>query len=120
MIRQFLRFLIVGGVNTLASYAVYLAFLYFLNPYWSYIASYISGIFLSYILHLKFTFRSAHRMVKIASYPLVYVVQFALGISILHLALKAGIAEEIAPLFAVVISIPVTFFMSRRIMSGGK
>ncbi len=117
MIRQFLRFLIVGGVNTLATYAVYLAFLYFLNPYWSYIAAFISGIFLSYILHLKFTFRTAHRMVKIASYPLVYVVQFALGISILHLALQAGIAEEIAPLFAVVASIPVTFFMSRRIMS---
>ena len=120
MIRQFLRFLIVGGVNTLASYAVYLAFLYFLNPYWSYIASFISGIFLSYVLHLKFTFRSAHRTVNIASYPLVYVVQFALGILILHLALKAGIAEEIAPLFAVVISTLVTFFMSRRVMSGGK
>lgn len=115
-----MRFLIAGGANTVATYAIYLALLYFTDPYRSYAGGFVSGIFISYFLNLKFTFCSAHSAMKIASYPLVYGAQFLLGILALHFCLKAGVSEEFAPFFAIAASVPFTFFMSRRVIAGEK
>ena len=114
---QFLRFLIAGGTNTLTTYAIYCALLYLINPYWSYVAAFIAGIFISYALNLKFTFTAEHSAVKMISYPFVYAAQLVLGISVLHLCLKAGVSETLAPLFAIAASVPVTFFLSRWIIN---
>ena len=115
---QFLRFVIVGGVNTVSTYAIYLALLYVINPYWSYVAAFMAGIVISYVLNLKFTFKAEHSAVKMISYPLVYAAQLVLGISVLHLCLEAGVSEVLAPLFAIAASVPVTFLVSRWIVNG--
>lgn len=115
---QFARFLIAGGANTVATYAIYFALLYFVNPYWSYAVSFVSGIFISYFLNLKFTFRTEHSTGKVFLYSLAYPVQFLLGISTLHFSLKAGVPEEFAALFAAVVAVPVKFFMSRWALVG--
>ncbi len=114
---QFLRFLIAGGTNTLITYAIYVALLSLINPYWSYVTAFMAGIFISYALNLKFTFTAEHSAVKMISYPLVYAAQLVLGISVLHICLKAGVSEKLAPLFAIAASVPITFFLSRWIVS---
>ena len=113
------RFMVVGGVNTVATYAVYLALLAWLGAYWAYLASFIAGVFFSYLLNLKFTFRARHSTARVFSYALIYVAQFLLGISVLHLCLEIGVPEQLAPLFAIAVSVPVQFFLSQRLHGGG-
>ncbi|QMU55886.1 MAG: hypothetical protein GKS04_01610 [Candidatus Mycalebacterium zealandia] len=115
---QFLRFLIAGGANTVATYAIYLALLYFVNPYWSYAVSFVSGIFISYFLNLKFTFRAEHSSGKVFLYSLIYPLQFLLGILALHISLKAGVPEGFAVLFAAAVGVPFKFLMSRWVIVG--
>ncbi|WP_462137821.1 GtrA family protein [Candidatus Mycalebacterium sp.] len=117
---QFFRFLIAGGVNTAVTYAIYFALLYFLNPYWSYAVSFVFGIFISYFLNLKFTFRAEHSSGKAFLYLLIYPLQFLLGILTFHISLKAGIHENFAVFFAAAAAFPFKFLMSRWVLDGNR
>ena len=114
---QFVRFLVAGGANTAITYVLYLALLFAIDPYWSYVTAFVAGIGISYLLNLKFTFKARHSAMKAVLYPLVYAVQLVLGMSVLHLCLGAGVSEPIAPIFAIAATVPVTFLLSRRIVA---
>ncbi len=111
------RFLIAGGINTGATYLIYLV-AYWIggSPLWAFNIAFVCGILLSYALHLKVTFRATHSNRKLAKYPLVYLVQYILGVAFLEFWLWLGIPAEIAGLLTVPILVPVTFVMTRYIL----
>ena len=114
---EFLRFLLVGGFNTLSGYAVYLFFLWLLDgPIWAYNISYAVGIIVSYCLNVRFTFRQKLSWKKFAAFPLVYVVQYVVGLLVLKTAITAGIPAQWAGLLVIAVTIPITFFMSRFLL----
>src|SRR5260370_19535962 len=117
--REFYRFVFWGGVNTLTGYLVYLLLLLFLPYLISYSVAFILSIFVSYILNSKFVFHQELELRKAIQYPLVYVNQYALGAGSLYLLVHfLGISKLVAPLFVIVLTIPVTFLLSRRILRG--
>lgn len=117
--REFAGFGLVGAANTVATYAVY-AVLLFLFPYKvSYSLAYVSGILISYYLNSRLVFREPVSLLKFIKYPIVYVVQYLLGIAILYVAIDIlGFSQWLAPLAVIVISLPITFFLSRLIIKG--
>ena len=117
---EFIRFLMVGGAKTALTYGIYLVLLYFINPYWAYIASFVASIYPSYLLNVKFTFRAEHSSGKLVSYPLVLVAQLLVSLAALHISLQAGISDKLAPLFSVAISASVGFVMTRWVIGKGK
>lgn len=117
---EFVRFLMVGGAKTALTYGIYLILLYFINPYWAYIASFVASIYPSYLLNVKFTFRSEHSSGKLVSYPLVLVAQLLVGLAALHISLQAGTSDKLAPLFSVAIAAPMGFLMTRWVVGKGK
>ena len=116
---EFLKFLLVGGVNTVLSYAIYVILILFLVYPAAYTLAYILGIFISYYLNTRFVFKQKVILVKVFQYPLVYLVQYLLGVSLLSVLIEIfSLNKFIAPALVVVFTIPVTFFLSRFIIKG--
>lgn len=111
--------MVVGGINTVISYGLYLLLLELISYWLAYTFSYAVGIVISYTLNTRFVFHARWNWRRLAAYPLVYAVQYVLGLLILSILIEGmGISEKIAPLVVIVISIPLTFLASRRIIRG--
>lgn len=110
-------FLIVGFVNTVLTYLIYLSILTFFTCEVSYSISFVLGVILSYTLNTQFVFKESFKFSTFLLFPLVYVVQYMLGIALLNILVKiVGIQEMFAPLGVIVLSMPVTFFLTRFIL----
>lgn len=114
-----LRFLIAGGLNTAIGYALYLLMLPWIRYEIAYAIAYVLGIGTSYLLNAIFVFRRPLSMKAAFAFPLVYAVQLVLGSILLKILVDwMGIPEQFAPLIVVVLSLPMTFLLSRRIVNG--
>ena len=111
---EVLRFLVAGGANTAATYGIYLLVLQLLPYRVAYTIAYALGIVLAYALNTWFVFRSAWDWKKLLAYPLVYLLQYGLGMLCLTVLVEqAGVNAKFAPLVVVAITLPVSFFASR-------
>lgn len=116
---EFKRFLGAGAFNTVAGYAMYLAFHLVLDYRLAYTASYVIGIALSYWINTTFVFRSTWSWTRLAAFPGVYVLQYILGLLLIWLFVNhLEMSEKIAPLLAVPVTVPLTFLASRFIIKG--
>jgi putative flippase GtrA len=108
------RFVISGGLNTLLTYAVYLALLQLLPYRISYTISYLCGIVIAYALNRYFVFRGHRGAWSIAALPLIYLAQFLLGLFVIWVCVeKLGVSDIVAPLVVIMISVPFTYLLSR-------
>lgn len=112
-----LRFLVAGAVNTLLTLLLYWGLLRFLSYAVAYTIAYVAGIGLAYWLNARFVFRVAASARTFAMFPLVYVVQYLLGLATLYAAVEwLGIPRAVAILVSIALTIPVTFVLSRTIL----
>ncbi|MBD8519551.1 GtrA family protein [Lysinibacillus fusiformis] len=117
MNKEFIRFLCVGGFNTVATYCVYLTLLSYIGYNFAYVISYISGIVISFLLNAKYVFNVKLTFKKAIGYPIVYIVQYIINVIVLNLLVKNNIVNEVmAPILVIVISIPLTFILSKYIL----
>ena len=114
---EFARFLVAGAVNTGISYAVYLLLLAILPYLAAYTISYLVGIVISYLLLTRFVFRTRRRLATAVRFPLVYIAQYLIGSAVIVLLVETmGVRASIAAIAAIVVSIPVTFALSRLLL----
>ena len=119
--REFLRFLLAGVLNTALTYAIYLLATLAVGYQLAYAVAFLAGVAISYRLSLRYVFRQAGSLKKIARYPLVYLVQYAVGAIVLELLVRhAGVSVPLAPLVVVVLTLPLTFMLSKFVLSGDK
>jgi putative flippase GtrA len=117
--REFYRFIFWGGVNTLAGYLIYASLLLFLPYLISYSIAFLVSVFISYFLNSKFVFSSELKLSKAIQFPLVYVVQYLLGTICLYLLVQIlRVNQLLAPAVIVVLTLPLTFALSRRVVRG--
>ena len=111
------RFVLGGLLNTVLSYAVYFACQLFLPYQLAYAIAYVFGVMLSYRINVAFVFRTQHSAAKAMAFPLVYLVQYVTGALLLALLVEwLGMPQEIAPLAVIVLTIPLTFVLSRFVL----
>jgi len=114
---EFARFLVAGAVNTGISYAIYLLLLAILPYLAAYTISYLAGIVISYLLLTRFVFRTPRRLATAVRFPLVYIAQYLIGSAVIVLLVETmGVRASIAAIVAIVVSIPVTFALSRLLL----
>lgn len=110
------RFLLGGGLNTALTYLLYLALLLILDYWAAYTISYVSGIVLSYFINRKMVFRAAPSCASALLFPAIYVVQYLLGLAVVHAWIRMfDLPAPFAPLVAVAVTLPVTFVLSRAV-----
>lgn len=116
---EFFRFLIVGGINTVITLGIYWGANLVIGYQLAYGISYIVGIVVSYVLNSWMVFRQPLSLQKFLQFPLVYVVQYGISAVMLHgLVEWLGISQDLAPMVVVILTIPITFVMSRFILKG--
>lgn len=113
----FLRFLVVGGTNTLACLLVYWLMLPWMPPQGAYATSFVFGVCFGYLLHSRYAFRARRGWRSFAAWPLVCLAGYAVGAAVLELAIgPLGVDVRLAPLLSVAASMPVTFLLGRRVL----
>ena len=114
---EFLRFLVVGGTNTVVAYGLYLVLLHWLRYELAYSLAYLAGISVGYFMNTLFVFRQPLSRRAALRYPLVYLVQYLLSLLVLRVAVDlVGVPAWLALAFAIVATIPVTFALSRLVI----
>ena len=117
MLKELFRFLLVGGLNTLISYSLYLLFLGVLPYLAAFTLSYIMSIFTSYVLQAKFVFKSKIRLSAAIQFPLLYITLYFITAGLLYICVKfLSIDVILAPLLVLVITVPISFILSRLII----
>jgi len=114
---EFAKFLLVGLTNTAFSSTVYLLLDIVLPYKIAYSMAYISGLVFSYILNAKWVFQEKINRKSFLTFPLVYVPQYLISLLCLHVLVERfAVSERIAFLFVIILSIPITFLLSRFIL----
>lgn len=119
--RQFVKFGIVGVINTSVSYGIYSALVY-LGIYYvvSNVMAYIVGIIVSYLLNSKFVFKKSEgenrsiwqTFIKMCtSYAIVNLLLQSLLLALL--VEKMELSKYIAPLIILCITVPLNFVLNK-------
>jgi putative flippase GtrA len=112
-----LRYLIGGVLNVAVGYGSYLILLHWLRYEAAYAIAYVVGIIVSYAFSTIYVFRQPMRWRSALRFPLVYLLQFLLGLALLEVLIEVvHMPQRLAPLAIAVLTIPATFLASRIII----
>lgn len=119
MNHEFIRFMIVGAINTVNYYVIYLLclhlvhFHYFLSHAFGFVISLIGSFF----LNAYFTYNIKPTFGKFIRFPFTQVVNTLSSTILLFVFIEwLQVNSSYAPLIAVIFTIPITFIMTGRIL----
>ncbi len=108
------RFLIAGGINTLLTYLIYLMLLNLVSYFFAFTMSFIVGILIAFVMYSKFVFRTPFVWCKLVQYPILYALQYVVGVVLLVILVEyMGLDKRIAPIINVVLLTPVIFVLNK-------
>ncbi|HDH4156024.1 TPA: flippase GtxA [Staphylococcus aureus] len=116
---EILKFIIVGGINTLNYYVVYLLLLKLLHIEYmiSHITGFLVAFVISYYLDCYFVYRVKPTWRKFISFPITQIVNVSLQTVLLYVFVSwLNLPAEIAPFAGLIITIPITFILSKWIL----
>ncbi|HDE7672637.1 TPA: flippase GtxA [Staphylococcus aureus] len=116
---EILKFIIVGGINTLNYYVVYLLLLKLLHIEYmiSHITGFIVAFVISYYLNCYFVYKVKPTWRKFISFPITQIVNVSLQTVLLYVFVSwLNLPAEIAPFVGLIITIPITFILSKWIL----
>ncbi|HHO6668883.1 TPA: flippase GtxA [Staphylococcus aureus] len=116
---EILKFIIVGGINTLNYYVVYLLLLKLLHIEYmiGHITGFIVAFVISYYLNCYFVYKVKPTWRKFISFPITQIVNVSLQTVLLYVFVSwLNLPAEIAPFAGLIITIPITFILSKWIL----
>jgi len=112
--QMFWRFMVSGAANTLVTYLLYLLLLAVLGHRMAYSVAFASGIVLAYCFGRGFVFKTHAGWRSVLSMPLIYLLQFGVGLLIVELWVAFwDLPAALAPLAAIAVTLPCTYILSR-------
>jgi putative flippase GtrA len=115
------RFLVAGVFNTALTYALYVLLLKIVTYRVAFTLAYVAGILVSYALSARFVFRRQASWRSFLRFPFVYLVQYLAGLGLVSLLVEwLAVAAWLAPLVALLVTIPLTYVLSRAVFSGAR
>lgn len=116
---EIIKFIIVGGINTFNYYVVYLLLLKVLNVHYlvSHITGFIVALIISYYLNCYFVYKVQPTLRKFLQFPITQLVNVGMQTLLLFIFVRFfHINSVIAPFAGLIITIPVTFILSKYIL----
>ncbi|USK86938.1 GtrA family protein [Peribacillus asahii] len=117
--REFIKFIVVGIINTFNYYIVYLFLHAILETDYmmAHIVGFITSLVISFFLNSYFTFKVKPTLDKFLKFPLTQLVNIALSSLFLYVFVKhIRINSTIAPVLSIFITVPLTFVITRKIL----
>lgn len=119
--RQFIIFIVIGGINTLSSAVFSSLYSMLLGKVEAFIPGYATGILVSYTLNTVFTFKDQFELKKLIKFALStipnFLIQFItvyVGVNLLH------INNIICYGVAAIIGVPITFAILKLFVYNNK
>lgn len=119
IVRHVNRFAVVGGINTVVYYTLYLL----ARTVVPYLAAHLFAVLIamlgSFFLNCYWTFQTRPTWRKFALFPLTNATNYVLTtVGVVVLVEWCGMDERAAPLVAALAAIPVTFVLSQLVLTG--
>lgn len=115
---RFSRFLVAGAVNTGLTYIVYLGLVLVMPYAAAYTLTYLLGIAFGYLINATWVYGQRPSAATAARYPLVYLVNYGLGLTLLWLFVdRLHMPKQIAPLAVLVVTTPAMYAMTRYVFT---
>lgn len=112
--KEFITFLIIGVINTFNGTIFSYIYSSFLNENLAFMAGYISGLVISYVLNSLITFKEKLKFYKFIKFGLSYIPNFIIqNIVVLIVFNIMGMHKLIAYIVAAIIGVPVTFILMK-------
>lgn len=109
-----IKFVIGGGINTAFTFALYYGLQIVLPYQVAYALAFATGIVFSYWFNATIVFRTPVSWKGFFAFPLVYLAQYLLSAVLLSVFVeRLDIPQGVAPLVVIVVTIPVTFVLTR-------
>lgn len=117
--KRIFSFALCGGINTAATMLLYLGLVRLLNYQLAYLIAYAGGIALAYVMNLRIVFKEQSSMGKMMQYPLIYLAQYLLGAMLLYVLVDViALSRTWAPLLVILLLMPVSYYLNKKILSG--
>lgn len=117
---QFIRFVIVGVINTLVYYILYRLFLLSHVFLLAHVTAFLISALGSYFLTTYFTFQTKASWSTFIRFPITFLPNLVASTIGTQLLVSTGIInEKYASLFMMIIIIPVTFIINKLIFKKG-
>ncbi len=111
---SFVRFLISGGLNTAVTYITYLALLQATSYKVAYTIAYAFGIVIAFFINRLFVFQTHRGWRSLIMFPFIYLTQYLVSLAVVFAWVEhLGLPVALAPLMAILVTIPLTFLLSR-------
>ncbi|UXR77080.1 MULTISPECIES: GtrA family protein [unclassified Staphylococcus] len=117
---EIIRFVIVGGLNTVNYYIVYLLLLHVFHIQYliSHIIGFIVAFIISYYLNCYFVYKVKPTLKKFLAFPLTQVVNMGVQTLLIYLFVDfLDFNESIAPFVGLIVTIPITYVLSKFILT---
>lgn len=112
-----MRFLVGGAMNTGITFILYWLLLLIIDYRVAYATSFVTGITLSYLINLRFVFRTRGSRRKMLLYPLVYLATYGVGAVILQISVsRFAVPAALAPFISICATLPMTYLLSKFIL----
>lgn len=113
------RFVLVGGINTINYYAVFLLFHNFFHLHYmgAHIIGFLVSFVISFFLNTYFTYRVKPTLKKFLQFPITQVVNVSTSSLLVFLLVEwIHLNSNLAPIIAVFFTVPITFIVTSKIL----
>lgn len=117
IVGQGLRFLVVGGTNTLITYVLYCLLVFLVPTQLAWTLVYLVGIVMGYVGHSRLVFSSGLRPRRAVGYALLQILMYVLSSVLIAIGMqKLFLGPRVAAAFAIAVTVPISFLLARRIL----
>jgi len=110
--KSFLKFVIIGGINTLNGSVLAFLYSYFMQANLAFIVGYITALVVAYFLNSFFVFKASLDITRFVKFAVSYIPNFIIqNIVVVIIYNILGLHRLIAFVMAAAIGIPVTFLI---------
>ncbi|QLK85859.1 GtrA family protein [Staphylococcus sp. 17KM0847] len=116
---EIIRFIIVGGINTVNYYIVYLILLHLFHVQYiiSHLIGFCTAFVISYYLNCYFVYKVQPTLKKFLAFPFTQVVNMGTQTLLIFIFVHYfQFNESIAPFVGLIVTIPITYILSKYIL----
>ncbi|MGJ9383117.1 GtrA family protein [Salipaludibacillus sp. CF4.18] len=117
--REFIRFIVVGIINTFHYYVSYLLLhgIFGINYMVAHIAGFLISFVISFYLNSLFTFKVKPTLVKFLQFPVTQLFNITVSSLCVYIFIEQFQMESTtAPILSIFITIPLTFIVTGKIL----